>query len=244
MVPQEFSYFGRNRLLSLSYASLIVSLLALGVRGQDATAPESSNDEVRRKYVVIREVSDPSATMMSMMVNQITPSLAGSPLSENVKVETLKLYPLMWQSYLWLTYRLQEECIICGVGENKDGNPVAVLMLAERLPYEPGKHEWSVEWRPSIGVGGELTFNWTVCSLPSLKEPLMLFRWCENRSIFERVKEVGAPLIQRWLFEANWKQSVGSERTKSELQLFMHPIPFGTEEKPAKPGTPVDEPKR
>jgi len=179
---------------------------------------------------VMKEDREPAASMMKEMLDQIRPAILTSPLSEKLNLATLKLYPLMWQSYVWLTYQLQEECVVCGVAENKGGESVGVLLLAERCPYKSGEHKWSIEWQPSIGVTGELTFNWTVCSLQSLKGPDELLRWCEDRLLLQRIESVGEPLLQRWLFEANWKQGVGRQLTKNELQHLLRLIPFEKED--------------
>jgi hypothetical protein len=173
-----------------------------------------------KKIRLIEEMKEPELTIVRQIQTEVERLIKESP-SLKEKADSITVTPLLWQSYVWLDYELCEEAlIICGIHQ-KDGNAYTLLVKASRSPYTRGHNMWRIEWRPSEAYDGSKQFQWEFVEMASMRPPGKILRWSYEREFFDRVKEIGTPLLQRWIFVNSWKKNLDRSITKEELTILQ-----------------------
>lgn len=134
---------------------------------------------------------------------------------------SVKVVPILWQSYLWMEYDLCEEMVLFGTITTKDAEKQNLLICAKRFPYRSGFQRWTIEWEPDFLFDGAERFQWELINIDKLKPSGAILKWCSDRSFFERIAPLGTPLIQRWIFDYNWEQGLGRKMDKRELEIVL-----------------------
>lgn len=143
-------------------------------------------------------------------------------MMKGLRHESCEAYVILWQSYVWLGYELNEEIVIGGSVLDKSGKKKAWLISVGRVPYAKSRYEWVVNWQPTFveATGKNVVYDWMIFEKENIQEVGAVLKWCQEKHFLERVEEFGTPLLQRWVFIDNWMRLLERGLTSEELKVL------------------------
>ncbi len=202
---------------------LCLPTLSLAQGGQSDRSAES---EKKVTIFQTKELKEPVVSMMKQALSEIKEQMTKeSPIMKGMRHESCTAHVILWQSYVWLGYEINEELVVGGSIVDQSGQEKTWLMSVTRAPYSVGKHQWTLSWLPMFiepPPPDRDMYDWKIFEKQELQQPGAVLRWCQDRHYLERVQEFGTPLLQRWVFADNWVSLLGRGLTKEELEVVKN----------------------
>lgn len=200
---------------------LAASSLQLTSSAADSGVVPGAGGADAKKIAVVDAAKEPELTVVRQLQGELHSALEKSALAARLKPERITVAPLLWQAYIWLDYELCEEALVLCQMTSRSGDLTTLLIKSSRAPYTRGRYSWRIEWEASVAFDGTKQYDWEIVDLKKITGQGWILGWCHERVMFEHLKELGNPLLQRWIFAEGWKNALGREFTKTELQVLL-----------------------